>query len=109
VTRLLGTGLVTVAESGERKTAADGIAISPVTAYERELVETHRTDHAAYEHQLTAWKAQQREILADKKAHPTKELKERALMDLGPPPMATLDPMLIASEPTYEGLERTAG
>ena len=107
--RPLSLFLVTVAQSGERKSAADAFALAPVAAYERELVEANRADRVTHEHEMAAWKAQQKDILADKKSHPTKELKQHALADLGPPPTAPLDPQLVTPEPTYEGLVKLFG
>lgn len=94
---------LTVAGSGERKSAADELALKPVHEREAEL----RLDYevACREHRadVDAWTAH--------KAHLQQSLKKdraalrTALVALGSEPEAPLRPLLLVDNPTVEGLE----
>ena len=98
--RPLSLFMLTIAESGERKTAADTLASSPVherrvmlqTLYKAEL----REYEAAHEgHKMRVRQAKEGASDADALASTLKEIQE------GPPPRK---PFFIVSEPTAEGL-----
>lgn len=96
--------LLTISESGDRKTSADNEALRGIEAYEKELREQYDIDESEYTNQFAAWDRQRAQILNDKKKYPTKEDKKRALDFLGSAPPAPLFPAINCPEPTFEGL-----
>jgi hypothetical protein len=95
-----------IAESGERKTASDEEAMTPVRAREKKLAEEY--EELEREHWLShaAWSKQRDQILNEKTKHPTIETKKAALAEIGAEPVPPLLPILITTEPTLEGLIR---
>jgi hypothetical protein len=93
--------LLTVGESGERKSAVDRCALWPHRQWERSLHERYPGDVLAYQNALDAYRKARDEALKQAKGHTAKKV---TLDALGPPPTAPLEPMLIVEEPTYEGL-----
>ncbi len=102
--RPLSNFLITVAESGERKTTCDSLALKPICDHEENLARGQRHEMAVYEQCKAAWDGQRRQIQRDKVNHPTLANKEKALKKLGTPPVPPLVPFLTCPEPTYEGL-----
>lgn len=97
---------VTIAETGERKTACDGEALWPIRKREAALRERHDGALFAWTNDRDAWTKQRDQILADKSKNASREAKRAALDTLGPPPAPPLDPLLTCPEPTFEGLCR---
>jgi hypothetical protein len=97
--------LVTIAESGERKTAADERAIKGIRERELELSAIFRDEWKTYRNDTEAFEKQRAQILASKE-NPDREDKKRALDKLGDPPVRPFSPELISTDPTYEGLIR---
>jgi Protein of unknown function (DUF3987) len=100
--RPLSCFLITIALSGERKSACDSEAMWPVRQREAALraqndgdSPRHANDRAAYDRaRETAMRSGDRDTI-------------RAALDaLGPPPTPPLVPMLTCPEPTYEGMCR---
>lgn len=92
--------MLTVAESGDRKSAVDGIVLKPLREYEKML---HKTSHEAksvYRAKMDIWKKQREHTLGEIKT----ENFETVLNKLVPEPRRPLEPYLILEEPTYEGL-----
>src|SRR5690606_33179526 len=58
----IGLFLLTVLHSGERKSSADGLALKPVRAFERELAEAETAERAAYEVKQAAWDASHKQL-----------------------------------------------
>jgi Protein of unknown function (DUF3987)/Primase C terminal 2 (PriCT-2)/RepB DNA-primase from phage plasmid len=98
----ISNDFVTVAETGERKTAADNEALWPVRKREEALREEFDVEALIYENQKIAWKEAQDHAV--KKAKGNREAIESALDAIGPPPTPPLMSMLTCPEPTYEGL-----
>lgn len=94
--------VLSIAKSGERKTTADEEALAPIRAYESELNLQYAAEITAHENRKAAWEAEQLKITRDKKSNYEGKLK--ALDALGPKPEGPLLPILISSEPTFEGL-----
>lgn len=102
--RPLSLFLVTVAASGERKSAADKIALEPVRLREAELYEKHDRDFSAFSDAREVHQRGRDEILRKNKGKPTEAKKQ--LAELGSPPTAPLTPLLTAPDPTLEGLHK---
>lgn len=94
--------LITVADSGERKSSADNEAKAPADKRERQLAEAHKSAQEAHRIAAAAFKIETKEI---EKTHKKDADKLRAaLKTLGPPPPLPLEPMITVPEPTFEGL-----
>lgn len=98
----LSLNLLSVAQSGERKSTGDKILMRPVLDYLRELNDTYREEYATYKNRQEIWLARRKDIV--KKA---KEAGARADLDaLGPEPEPPLTPLIIATDPAIEGITR---
>jgi hypothetical protein len=102
--RPLSCFFLTIAHSGERKTSCDNEIAKYIEQHEKLLREKHKEQYKAWKNSFEAWEKQRAQILADKGKYPDWKSKESALNFLGEEPAAPLDPTLICSEPTYEGL-----
>lgn len=94
--------LVTVAESGERKSAVDNEALRAVRAREAELRELAIAEQQNFLNQRTAVEAARK--VAQKKGNGDYRAIKAALDALPPEPQPPLSPHLVSGEPTYEGL-----
>ncbi len=93
--------LVSILESGGRKSATDRVALAPHYAFEETLARRFREEYPAYEAKLAAWeKTRDQEV----RRSTGREAKEGALLALGPRPPEPRQPQLLTEEPTYEGI-----
>lgn len=90
---------VSIAESGERKTSVDKIALAAVRDMESQWNRDHKDETAAYENRLVAWKTAR---VGVKKGTVTDMVA--ALGQIGMEPEAPPHPMLICSDVTPEAL-----
>jgi hypothetical protein len=101
-TRPICNFLITVAQTGERKTAADQEALAPIIKREARLRDAWDADYPIYKNAKMAWdKARD---FAIKHANGDPELIKQKLAALGDEPTEPLVPLLTCAEPTYEGL-----
>jgi hypothetical protein len=100
--RPVSSYFVTVAVSGERKTATDKCAMAGVKDHERALRGTYERDLSAYMNERETWEAERRQILGNKKI--PRLQKQQKLDELGPEPKGPLTPIMVMEEPTIEGL-----
>lgn len=106
--RPLSLFLLTIAPSGDRKSAVDSLALSPIYDYEGELRDRHRADTKSFEQEHAIWEAKEAEAKSRMKG--TKARKsdssydgEADLRALGAAPEPPLTPVLVCTEPTFEG------
>lgn len=92
---------LTVAASGERKSAADAAALRPHEAFQAELQRQNERLMFEFNSTLKAYEKSRDEALKKGK---TFEQKRELLANLGPPPVAPPLPVLLLQEPTWEGL-----
>lgn len=93
--------LLTVAESGERKSACDGLLMRGVERHERDQSQKFGADMEAWRVQSESWRQQANGIKSKiKKGEATAE----DLAKLGPEPSSPLLPHRTMSEPTFEGI-----
>jgi len=92
---------LTIALSGDRKTATDSVVSRPHREYERQIEEEYEKELRNYENDLAAFKKAREEAL--KKAK-TREEKRKALEEVGDAPVEPRWPFLMVEEPTYEGI-----
>lgn len=93
---------VTVAESGERKSAADQWALRAHRDHERDAADEYRQAQAAFEIAAGAHRAAMRKAESKADAAAIRE----AMADAGTAPEPPLSPLLLLSEPTLEGLQK---
>ena len=96
--------VVTVAASGDRKSAADRIALDPVRLREAELIDQCQRDHRDFVNHRDAYQRARDMIIKTFKGD--REELGRKIATLGPVPQSPLRPMLIAQDPTLEGLQK---
>ena len=94
----------TVGESGERKSSTDKAALAPHRQREKQLREEWNVKQSNHVNDLAAWKKSREEALGAKNKTP--EAKRKALESLGAEPPAPIEPLLLTTEPTLEGLTR---
>ena len=102
---------ISIAESGERKSAADDIALEPHRIHERLEADKHRRDMVGHEADVAAYEEQRKQIMKNKvvslKAlRDVSDAIEDGLHKLGTAPSPPLLPWLIISTPTLEGLHK---
>lgn len=99
--------LLTVAQSGERKSACDRLAMRGVRAFEGQLAEARRTDLAIHRNRLEIREALRTVIVKGAKKDP---IGAQADLDaLGVEPEAPLFPAIVSAEPTVEAITRHMG
>lgn len=94
--------LITVADSGERKTACDREALAPHRKHEGDLIEAYQVDAHAHGIALEAYQRARDATWKDKGL--AAEDQAVAVNALGLPPEEPIKPILLIEEPTYEGL-----
>lgn len=105
--RIIPTSLwfVTVAESGERKSAVDSEAMRPAREHEKLLTREYSEACASYEARLAEWNAQREAAKAEARKSKGKGLADK-LRELGPEPAPPLLPLLSVADFTAEGLAK---
>ena len=93
--------LLTVADSGERKSGVDNAALAPHRKRQKDLIRNFESEMESFEAEHSAWKKAHDEALRKGKGV---MVKREALEDLGPAPLAPIEPLLLCAEPTYEGI-----
>ncbi|MFZ2068311.1 MAG: DUF3987 domain-containing protein, partial [Xanthobacteraceae bacterium] len=93
---------VSVAGTGERKTAVDEEALWPVRKRETALRQAHAGERLEFENAKLAYEKVR--DAATKQAKGDRGRIKQTLDALGPPPLPPLEPILTCSEPTYEGM-----
>ena len=95
--------LLSIAETGERKTAVDEQALWPIWKREANLRERYGAEVADCNNAKEAWDKARETAKGGKNKGDAAAIKA-ALDALGPPPIQPLVPLLTCQEPTYEGL-----
>ena len=101
----LSLWLLSVADSGERKSAVDAEAMRPARIFEAEIGQEHEAKREIHDADMAEWEAKRDAI---KREHTSKGKSgaglSAALRQLGPKPPAPLLPMVTADDITAEGL-----
>jgi len=98
----LSNYFVTVAATGERKSAVDDEALWPVRKREAALREAYASERVEFENGKLAYeKAREAAV---KQAKGDRARIKQTLDALGPAPLPPLEPILTCGEPTYEGV-----
>jgi hypothetical protein len=98
----LSNYFLTIAASGERKTATDSMALAPIRKHEAYLAEIYQAELPRFQNDKLAWEAARRKAIQSNKGN--RSAIRTALNELGPEPVGPLLPMLTCPEPTFEGL-----
>lgn len=93
---------LSIALSGDRKTAADRAALVRVDAQQRMLDEAYKIDLAKYELETRLWESYRASALKTKGTAARREAMEALPL----PPTVPLIPQLTIQEPSYEGLAK---
>lgn len=101
----LSLWLLTVAESGERKSAVDSEAMRAAHEREKEMVKDFADAIREHENQLREWESRRRIAENDAKKTKGHGLAD-ALAEIGPAPPAPLLPRLLVADFTAEGLAK---
>ncbi len=100
----LSVFLLTIADTGERKTAVDAYALRPQRLYQRDLRSGYEALLEEYDIRSAVYEAARRDVL--KKSGTTTQDKERALRELGQPPKKPSPPIVLTTDITIEGLQK---
>ncbi len=95
---------VSVAGTGERKSAADSVALRPIRKREAVMRDVYDTEYPQWEDDHAIWERARTTIVNSKKDDGSS--KRQKLKDLGQAPERPLLPLLSCEEPTFEGLCR---
>jgi hypothetical protein len=95
--------VLTVAESGERKSTADKMAMRGVRAFEADLRAGHDEDLRSYRDASDIYEAERKRIMGNKNADAASKRADLARLAKPEPP---LKPHIVASAPTVEGIVR---
>src|SRR6056297_3284985 len=106
--RPLSLYALTIAQSGERKSACDAPLMAALRDHEKEQAKAQRDDMESWRSAHALWKGDRDRILADaKKGKGEKRIAAEADLDaLGPEPAAPPSADRTVTEPTFEGLTR---
>ena len=96
--------LLTVAESGDRKSACDKVASLPLERCQRERALEYRAALKQYQDEKSVYEATYRQLVNDKRKDPGEKAADLAKLA---PPEVPPEPIVIAQEPTLEGLQRS--
>jgi hypothetical protein len=102
--RPLTNFFMTVAATGERKTAADTEALWPVRKREAALREAYDAERLTFENDKLAWDKARDAAIKNKSVKGDRARIKAALDALGAAPESPLERLLTCPEPTYEGL-----
>jgi len=100
--------LLTIAQSGERKSACDAPLMEELRQHELEENKKYSKARQAWQIKHTAWKAKRDRIVLDAKKNKESDTAdvEAELEVLGPEPEPPLSPDRTVTEPTFEGLTK---
>ena len=100
---------LSVAQSGERKSACDGLLMKAVEGHRLALNDAYRLEIKAYKDELALFEADRKGVMQDRQAKARKGERGADIAALGPEPEPPLLPTVIASDPTVEGLTKHLG
>lgn len=96
--------LLTIAESGDRKSACDNVASAALSQWQRERVREHVQELQKFKNARDVYDSEHKAALSgNKKSAADKSAALNGLTPPEPPP----EPIVICQEPTLEGLQRS--
>lgn len=101
--------LVTVAESSERKSSVDRLAMEPIAEYANDLRIQYEGDQLSFRNRKDAYEQARKSLLSAKEKAPDKNKAaaiEADLQALGAEPTPPAKPIIQVQEPTIEGVTK---
>lgn len=95
--------MLTVAESGDRKSGVDKLATAPHKARQRQLFDSFNEEFQRFKNELEAYELCRKQAIEANKKN-GQEAIAGALHELGLPPAPPKQPTMLSQEPTIEGL-----
>lgn len=95
--------LVTIAESGDRKSTSDDYMMAPVWTYQEKLEENYLSRKGDAAIAQSAWD-ESKKAITNKKKNDGRAALEAAYRDLGPRPESPPDPTIVVRSGTTQGL-----
>lgn len=97
---------LTIAQSGERKSACDKLVMTGLRDVERDRSDNYRNEMSDWQRSHKLWTAKQDRMVKDAAGNNVEKAREAEvdLASLGPSPEQPQSPKVIVSEPTLEGL-----
>lgn len=92
--------LLSVAESGDRKSAVDSIALHAIKNRQKKLYDVYTSERFTFRNAYDAWDRKRQATINNGEEE---DLEERLKM-IGEEPIPPLKPLILIEEPTYEGL-----
>ncbi len=86
---------LTIAESGDRKSATDKAALRPIHTWQKMLTDCYRIEYPKFQVQKEAWENRKKEWI--KNSSPGSDFNEIS-------PQPPTRPLVLVEEPTYEGI-----
>src|SRR5687768_4803730 len=102
----LSLWFVTVAESGERKSAVDKEAMRPARQHEKDGMRAFDRASAEHEAKMEEWQARRESAKKKKAGNDAHEGFAQRVLEIGPAPAPPLQPTLTAADFTAEGLAK---
>lgn len=93
--------LLTVSESGERKSATDKLALKPFNDWQKTLISIHRKQLQDFKNRHEIWKLKRAKVLKEAADNPDSFLEQ-----LEAEPKLPSEGIILCEEPTIEGLEQ---
>lgn len=101
---------LTIAASGERKSACDKFVMGAVREFEADRVDDYRIALARHDKEQKLWNKKQERLLKEAAGKGPKAAEALADLDaMNPSPVPPVLPFLIATEPTFPGLVKLFG
>lgn len=95
--------MLTVAESGDRKSGVDKLATAPHKERQRQLFDSFNEEFQRFKNELEAYELSRKQVIEANKKN-GQEAIAGALHELGLPPAPPKQPTMLSQEPTIEGL-----
>ena len=96
---------LTIAGSGDRKSAADTVVLKAIREVERQKILRHQREMLEFQMRSQVYEAAKSRVLRQKKQKSI-EVLNKEIAALGEPPKAPPSPIMLLQEPTYEGLTK---
>lgn len=97
--------MLTIGQSGERKSAVDKVVLYPHRIMEKENLDLYKSIQESYKRELESYEMAKRKSLAKKGL--TKDQILKIIEELGPEPKPPFGENMLVEEPTYEGLVKS--
>lgn len=96
---------LTVAASGERKSACDKLLMSGLREHEADAMQTYRIGLAAHQRDMRLWEAKESRLIKDASGTGGEAIEASTALDAMPQrPTAPVNPNRTATDPTFEGM-----